>query len=66
VNILVIGSGGVGTAFARIAQRRDFFDRIILGDLDVARASTSVESLGEPDRFDAARITRPTRTRSRR
>jgi saccharopine dehydrogenase-like NADP-dependent oxidoreductase len=56
LNILVIGAGGVGTAFARIAQRRDFFDRIILGDLDVARASTSVESLGEPDRFDAARI----------
>ncbi len=56
MNILVIGSGGVGTAFARIAQRRDFFDRIILGDLDVGRATASVESLGEPDRFDATRI----------
>ena len=41
MNILVIGSGGVGTAFARIAQRRDFFDRIILSDLD----ATDVASL---------------------
>ena len=56
MNILVVGSGGVGSAFARIAQRRDFFERIVLGDLDVGRATASVESLGEPDRFDAARV----------
>jgi saccharopine dehydrogenase-like NADP-dependent oxidoreductase len=56
MNILVIGSGGVGTAFARIARRRDFFDRIILSDLDVRRAAATVDGLGEPDRFDAARI----------
>src|ERR1700694_5604747 len=54
MNILVIGSGGVGAAFARIAQRRDFFDRIILADVDVGRASAVVEARGEPDRFDAA------------
>ncbi len=54
MNILVIGSGGVGAAFARIAQRRSFFDRIILADLDVGRAAAVAESLGEPDRFDAA------------
>jgi saccharopine dehydrogenase (NAD+, L-lysine-forming) len=54
MNILVIGSGGVGAAFARIAQRRSFFDRIILADVDVGRASAVVEALGEPDRFDAA------------
>ena len=56
MNILVIGSGGVGTAFARIAQRRDFFDRIVLSDVDIARATASVDSLGEPDRFAAARV----------
>jgi saccharopine dehydrogenase-like NADP-dependent oxidoreductase len=56
MNILVIGSGGVGTAFARIAQRRDFFERIVLSDVDIARATTSVDSLGEPDRFAAARV----------
>jgi saccharopine dehydrogenase-like NADP-dependent oxidoreductase len=56
MNILVIGAGGVGAAFARIAQRRDFFDRIILADIDVARATSVVDSLGEPDRFDAAYV----------
>jgi saccharopine dehydrogenase-like NADP-dependent oxidoreductase len=56
VNILVVGSGGVGAAFARIAQRRDFFDRIVLADLDVTRASAAVDALGEPDRFDAAYV----------
>jgi saccharopine dehydrogenase-like NADP-dependent oxidoreductase len=54
VNILVIGSGGVGTAFARIARRRDFFDRIVLADRDISRATATVEALGDPDRFDAA------------
>ena len=56
MNILVIGAGGVGTAFARIAQRRDFFDRIVIADRDIARATASVDSLGEPDRFDAAYV----------
>jgi saccharopine dehydrogenase-like NADP-dependent oxidoreductase len=56
MNILVIGSGGVGTAFARIAQRRDFFERIVLSDVDIARATASVDSLGEPDRFASARV----------
>ncbi len=56
MNILVIGSGGVGRAFAKIAQRREFFDRIILGDLDIDRATAAADSLGEPDRFAAARV----------
>jgi saccharopine dehydrogenase-like NADP-dependent oxidoreductase len=56
MNILVIGSGGVGASFARIAQRRNFFDRIILADIDVARATSAVDALGEPDRFDAAHV----------
>ena len=56
MNILVIGAGGVGAAFARIAQRRNFFDRIILADIDVARATSVVAALGEPDRFDAAYV----------
>jgi saccharopine dehydrogenase (NAD+, L-lysine-forming) len=56
VNILVIGSGGVGTAFARIAQRRDFFDRIVLADRDVTRATATAEALDEPDRFASAYV----------
>jgi saccharopine dehydrogenase-like NADP-dependent oxidoreductase len=56
VRILVLGTGGVGSAFARIAQRRNFFDEIVLADLDLARPTAVVEALGEPGRFAAARV----------
>jgi saccharopine dehydrogenase (NAD+, L-lysine-forming) len=56
VNILVIGAGGVGSAFARIAARRDFFDRIVLADLDPARAGAAVAAVGDRGRFQAERV----------
>ena len=56
MRILVIGTGGVGSAFAAIAQRRSFFDQITLADLDPARAQAVVDRLGEHDRFNAARV----------
>jgi saccharopine dehydrogenase-like NADP-dependent oxidoreductase len=56
MRILVIGTGGVGSAFAAIAQRRDFFDRIVLADLDPARPRGVVDRLGEDDRFGAAGV----------
>jgi saccharopine dehydrogenase-like NADP-dependent oxidoreductase len=56
MRVLVIGTGGVGSAFAAIAQRRSFFDRITLADLDPSRAQAVVDRLGEHDRFDAARV----------
>jgi saccharopine dehydrogenase (NAD+, L-lysine-forming) len=56
MRILVIGTGGVGSAFAGIAQRRSFFEHITLADLDPARPRSVVDRLGEPDRFGAARI----------
>ena len=56
MRVLVIGTGGVGSAFAAIAQRRSFFDRITLADLDAARAQAVVDRLGEHDRFGAARV----------
>src|SRR6476646_7204585 len=56
MRILVVGTGGVGSAFAAIAQRRTFFDRITLADLDPARPQSVVDRLGEPDRFAAARV----------
>ena len=34
MRILVLGAGGVGAAFAAIARRRDFFDHMVLADLD--------------------------------
>jgi saccharopine dehydrogenase-like NADP-dependent oxidoreductase len=47
VKLLVIGAGGVGSAFAAIAQRRSFFDRVVVGDLDAARAQAVVDRLDD-------------------
>ena len=44
MRILVVGSGGVGDAFARIAVQRDFFELLVMSDYDEARASTTVAS----------------------
>ena len=56
MRILVIGTGGVGSAFAAIAQRRSFFDRITLADVDPSRPQAVVDRLGDHDRFSAARV----------
>ena len=56
MRIAVVGTGGVGSAFAAIAQRRDFFERITLADLDPARPQAIVDRLGDHDRFNSARV----------
>lgn len=38
MRILVVGAGGVGSALASIAARRDVFEQIVLADIDGARA----------------------------
>jgi saccharopine dehydrogenase (NAD+, L-lysine-forming) len=48
VKILVVGSGGVGSAVAMIARRRTFFDGMVLADLDEGRASAAAERSGDP------------------
>jgi saccharopine dehydrogenase-like NADP-dependent oxidoreductase len=55
VKLLVIGTGGVGSAFAAIAQRREFFESCALSDYDAARSQAVVESLDD-GRFSAHRI----------
>jgi saccharopine dehydrogenase-like NADP-dependent oxidoreductase len=40
MRILLVGAGGVGTAFARIAARRPFAE-LIVADYDVARAEAA-------------------------
>ncbi len=55
MKIVVVGAGGVGAAAATIAQRRDFFDGMVVGDLDLDRATTVVAELDD-GRFSAARI----------
>ncbi len=39
MRVLVVGSGGVGAAFASIAARRDVFEQIVVDDIYVARAA---------------------------
>jgi saccharopine dehydrogenase (NAD+, L-lysine forming) len=51
----VVGSGGVGSAAAAIARRRDFFERMVLADVDGARAEREAARLGD-DRIDAAQL----------
>jgi saccharopine dehydrogenase (NAD+, L-lysine forming) len=53
---LVVGAGGVGAAFAAIAQQRPAFERIVLADVAVERVRSVVAGLGEPGRFAAERV----------
>jgi len=50
-----VGTGGVGSAVAPIAARRDFFERIVFSDLDPARPQALVDRLGD-SRFGAAQL----------
>jgi saccharopine dehydrogenase (NAD+, L-lysine forming) len=52
VRILLVGAGGVGTAFARIAARRRFAE-LTVADYDLAKARRAVAA---SDRFEAVRI----------
>jgi saccharopine dehydrogenase (NAD+, L-lysine-forming) len=56
VKVLVVGAGGVGAAFAAIAQRREVFEEVVLADVELERARTATERLGEPERFRAERV----------
>ena len=53
MRILLVGSGGVGSAFAAIARRRDFFEAIVIADHDEASAQRAA---AVDDRFTAARV----------
>jgi saccharopine dehydrogenase-like NADP-dependent oxidoreductase len=52
MRILVLGTGGVGSAFAAIARRRSFFDHCALADYDVVRAE-AVARATDDGRFSA-------------
>jgi saccharopine dehydrogenase (NAD+, L-lysine forming) len=56
MRVLVVGAGGVGAAFAAIAQRRPAFERVVLADVSPRRARDAVARLGEADRFAAERV----------
>ena len=39
MKILLVGAGGVGSAFVKIAARRDFVSGLVVADIDPARAA---------------------------
>jgi saccharopine dehydrogenase (NAD+, L-lysine-forming) len=55
MRVLVVGTGGVGAAFARIATRRSFFERCALSDYDLSRPEGVVAGLDD-GRFSAHAI----------
>ncbi|MFF3172213.1 saccharopine dehydrogenase family protein [Streptomyces sp. NPDC057900] len=55
MRILIVGAGGVGTAAARIAARRPFFEHCVVADYVLERAVQAADATGDP-RFVAARI----------
>lgn len=55
MRILVIGAGGVGSAFVPIAIRRDFFEHLVIADYDVRRAEAVAARAGDA-RVSAARV----------
>jgi saccharopine dehydrogenase-like NADP-dependent oxidoreductase len=56
MKVLVVGAGGVGAAFAAIAQQRPAFERVVLADVAPERVKAVVAGLGEPGRFSAERV----------
>jgi saccharopine dehydrogenase (NAD+, L-lysine-forming) len=55
MRILLVGAGGVGSAFTAIAARRDFFELCVVADYDEARSRKAVTALGD-ERFVAAQV----------
>ncbi|MBB2985198.1 saccharopine dehydrogenase family protein [Terracoccus luteus] len=60
MRVLMVGSGGVGDAAARIAAERGFFERWVVADYDLARAERTVADVTDrhpgESRFVAARV----------
>ena len=55
MRVLVVGAGGVGAAVASVAQRRAFFERMTLADVDEGRARRAIEPYGD-ERLHAAGV----------
>ncbi|HXX88638.1 MAG TPA: saccharopine dehydrogenase C-terminal domain-containing protein [Acidimicrobiales bacterium] len=51
MRVLLVGAGGVGTAFARTAARRGTFEHVAVADHDVGRAQRAAQAAS--DRFSA-------------
>ncbi|MEJ7801032.1 MAG: saccharopine dehydrogenase NADP-binding domain-containing protein, partial [Ilumatobacter sp.] len=58
MRVLVVGSGGVGSAFVAIASRRAAYEHIAVADIDVAKAEAAVATAANTvdGRVEAARV----------
>ncbi len=55
MKILLVGAGGVGSAFCAIAARRDFFESIVVADYALESAERAVAEVAD-ERFSAAQV----------
>jgi saccharopine dehydrogenase (NAD+, L-lysine-forming) len=55
MKILLVGAGGVGSAFCSIAVRRDFFEQIVVCDYDGERAKAAADAVADA-RFSSAQV----------
>ncbi len=51
MKVLLIGTGGVGEAIARIASERPWLEQIVLADYNIGRASEVQQKLNDQGRF---------------
>ena len=58
MRVLVIGAGGVGSAFISITARRDAFTHLVVADVDVERAQRAVDEAIDSGELDATQQTR--------
>lgn len=56
MRVLVVGSGGVGSAIGVVAQRRSFIEHLVLADVDPARAEQAAARVQGPRRPQAAQL----------
>jgi saccharopine dehydrogenase-like NADP-dependent oxidoreductase len=54
MRILLVGAGGVGTAIAKIAARRSFFETVVVSDYDLARAEATIAWIARRHGAEAA------------
>jgi len=53
MRVLVVGAGGVGSAFAHIAARRGNFEKVVMADYDIERAE---KAASVSERFSGFKI----------
>ena len=67
MRVLVVGSGGVGSAFVAIASHREAYDHITVADIDIEQAEAAVDTAVNTDggRIEAAHVDASRRGRGR-